>query len=186
MVKQKDGSVALRTYRELEERIRENEQAGLHARWAFGRALLAERDENGGKKLPDRRLAELANALAISRAEIKNRMQFAARYPTEEDVRGLGAVSWHEICRARLGERSTATEARLKSSPRDHDDAFRVPERLRPRLAAVTRAAHTAGRISSDNLGSGVAALLDFVEGGGRKPWTMWLGPARKRARAAA
>jgi len=47
--------------------------------------LVAEREANGGKKLPDGRLAELASALAVSRAEIKNRMQLAEEYGTEED-----------------------------------------------------------------------------------------------------
>ena len=49
-------SAALEAYRELERRIRTTDEDALRARWEFGRRLLAEREANGGNKLPDGRL----------------------------------------------------------------------------------------------------------------------------------
>src|SRR2546428_477083 len=107
---QRPAAVALEAYRELERRIRTTDEDALRARWEFGRRLLAEREANGGNKLPDGRLAELANALAVSRAEIKNRMQLAEEYDTEERLANALADlgSWHEIVRRGLGDRGAA------------------------------------------------------------------------------
>jgi hypothetical protein len=58
---------------------------GVLARWRFGRAPLAEREANGGR-LPHGRLAEIERATGVSRAEIKNRIRLAMRYPTEAEV----------------------------------------------------------------------------------------------------
>lgn len=101
---------AIGAYRELEERISGCEADAIRARWDFGRALLAEREANGGKKLPDGRLDELADALAIaSRVELKNRMQFAAEYA--DPAAALAEFgSWHAICCRGLGERARGGE----------------------------------------------------------------------------
>jgi hypothetical protein len=50
---------------------------GLRARWEFGRMLLSMRS---GKRLPNGVLEQLAEETGKSRAELKFRMQFAARY----------------------------------------------------------------------------------------------------------
>ena len=98
----------LGTYQEFEERIRATDRDGLLARWEFGRALVRERDANGGNRLPNGRLDALRNTLRIrSRRELQRRMQFAEQYPTEGRVADAFAEysTWHEIVRRGLGRR---------------------------------------------------------------------------------
>jgi len=99
------GKLESVTYEVLESRIREGDLASLLGRWEFGRKLRDERGER--ERLPKGRLAHLANELAVSAAELKNRMQFAAEHATPEDVRAAYAThgSWSEICARGLGQR---------------------------------------------------------------------------------
>ena len=102
---------ALKLYRPLEARIKKSDLEALLARWEFGRKLLEERD--GSERLPNGRLAQLANALASSRAELKNRMQFAQQYPSKARVsvafKKYG--SWSSICAEGMGDRGSSVQA---------------------------------------------------------------------------
>lgn len=80
------------------------EHDGVEARWKFGRELLKERV---GKQLPAGRMETICVATRKSKAEISNRMQFAAENPTEEEVSNILDTfgSWLGICQEGLGER---------------------------------------------------------------------------------
>ena len=121
-------------YRRLEGRIKEHDLDALLARWECGRLLIEERGDK--ERLPNGRLEELANALASSRAELKNRIQFAEQYPTEAKVRAAFKEfgSWHAICAGGMGSRSSTTgvpdllrveladPASLKRHPKNYKD----------------------------------------------------------------
>ena len=110
-------------YKPLEERVRKGDLDALRARWEFGRALLWERGDR--ERLPKGRLAHIANALAISEAELRNRMQFARERATEEDVRSAFEEygSWSAICARGMGERGTLTPL-----PPEHSQGVPVAE----------------------------------------------------------
>ena len=81
----------------IEEQIAQAEDRGLRARWEFGHQLLAERDGKG--RLPNGFMRDVAERTGASRAELTYRMQFAERFPTEDEL--LTAVnsfgSWTEV-----------------------------------------------------------------------------------------
>jgi N6-adenosine-specific RNA methylase IME4 len=81
----------------IEARIGDAEGSGLRARWEFGRELLAARGEHG--RLPNRYLTDVAERVQVSRSELKYRMQFAERYPTEDELATAVASyrSWWDI-----------------------------------------------------------------------------------------
>lgn len=159
-------------YLQLQVSIRQDDLSGLLKRWAFGRLLLAERKANGGKKLPDGRLAQLANAVSQHPSEIKNRMQFADQFPTEESVRALEGKSWHEVCRSVLGARNPRAPGRPVDPEPESDDAFDLAAPLRRRLASLAQEAIEAGRVQRyDSLADVIEALLNYVEGEGREGW---------------
>jgi hypothetical protein len=83
-------------YVELDAEIDNAEDAGIRARWQFGRTLLMERV---GKKLPKGRLDAIAAEIGKSRSEIKTPMRFASRFDTESalDNAVVQYGSWHEI-----------------------------------------------------------------------------------------
>ena len=60
----------------------------LRARWKSGKRLLTEKrkPKRGRPGIPAERMAELVKAMEVSNGEIKYRMQFAERYPTEDDL----------------------------------------------------------------------------------------------------
>lgn len=89
----------------LEERIGGSETEGLRARWEFGRELVAVRDGKG--RLPNGYLARIAEETGSSRVELTKRMQFAERFPTEEELRNAVTQfrSWHAIVRDALPAR---------------------------------------------------------------------------------
>jgi hypothetical protein len=68
----------------LEERIGGAESEGLRARWEFGRELLAARDGKG--RLPNGYLKAVCAETKSSRSELVYRMQFAERFPTEDEL----------------------------------------------------------------------------------------------------
>lgn len=95
----------------IEARIGEADGGGLRARWEFGRELVAARD--GAGRLPNGFLARVVAETGASRAELTYRMQFAERFPTEDElftaVNSYG--SWHEV-------RTKALPARADVPPR--------------------------------------------------------------------
>ncbi len=92
-------------YKQLEARIRRGDLDALLARWEFGRKLLKERGD--AKRLPNGRLEELAKNVSQSRAELKNRMQFAQQYSSKVKVEAAFKKygSWSEICVRGMGQR---------------------------------------------------------------------------------
>ena len=74
-------------------------QLATMARWEFGRRLLAERRENGGKQLPAGRMAELCELTGKGEREIRYRMQFAELCPSEVEVGNALQTfgSWREM-----------------------------------------------------------------------------------------
>lgn len=80
------ADIVLAELMEIDSRVDGAEHDGIFARWEFGRALLKERETHGGKQLPHGRLDEVCAATGKSRPEHQFRMQFAAKYPTHEEV----------------------------------------------------------------------------------------------------
>lgn len=109
----------LAAYKRLGDRIRKGDLDALLGRWQGGRMVREERGDRG--RLPNGRLEQIANALAVSPAELKNWMQFAAEYTTEDDVKAAFKEygSWSAICARGLGSRGTArgAEAPERSVP---------------------------------------------------------------------
>lgn len=69
-----------------EEQAANGFRAAMLARWQFGRALLAERDANGGKQLEKGRLAELAELTGRKKDELARRATLAEQYASEDEV----------------------------------------------------------------------------------------------------
>ncbi len=103
-------------YRAFEDRIRASDGDALRVRWEFGRALLAELGPR--ERLPNGRRDEIAKAVAIGRAEVNNRMQFAREYATEERLltplagSARGTTSWS------AGSGAGDRPGRLRAPPR--------------------------------------------------------------------
>lgn len=94
------------SYTELEAQIekgeaqaREGMEVALIARWEFGRALLVEREANGGNKLPNGRLTEVCAKVGKSRQELQNRMKLAEQCSTEAELHSAlcNYGSWYAI-----------------------------------------------------------------------------------------
>ncbi len=118
----------------LEERITASEGEGIHARWEYGRWLLAKRK---GKQLPNGLLDQLVAVTDKSRTELKYRAQFAERYPTEDEVANALATnsSWRDIVnslsrrydkRCKEEEKQLPVKSNRSPSPFDHNNG-RVP-----------------------------------------------------------
>ncbi|WP_288337886.1 MT-A70 family methyltransferase [uncultured Gordonia sp.] len=92
----------------IDRRIDENESDALRARWEFGHQMLAARD--GAGRLPNGYLAQLVERTEKSRAELKFRAQFAATYPTEEQLANALASceSWASTIRSLKKSRDAA------------------------------------------------------------------------------
>jgi hypothetical protein len=113
-------------------------QGAIRARWEFGRRVKAERDENGGKQLPNGRMAELVKLTGKSEREIRYRMQFADLHEESE----LGTLvqtfgTWDALRRSftKSGgeaepEAHTAKIERVfKSATRLADELVQIPDR---------------------------------------------------------
>ena len=90
-------SIGIARLVELDEVIDAAEHGGLIARWEFGRQMLAARD--GAGRLPNGYLAELVERTGKSMRELGYRAQFAAAYPTMEELRTAvqGFTSWTDL-----------------------------------------------------------------------------------------
>jgi hypothetical protein len=90
----------------IEERIDTAEHNGIEARWEFGRWMLSHVPE-GRVKLPTGFLDRLREATGQSRAELKNRRQFAEQFPTRAALAHALAncSSWYQIVNEVLGRR---------------------------------------------------------------------------------
>jgi len=81
----------------LDKSIDANESTALRARWEFGQEMLAARD--GAGRLPNGYLTQLVERTGKSRSELGRRVQFAAMYPTDEELsHAVGQfLSWREV-----------------------------------------------------------------------------------------
>jgi hypothetical protein len=83
----------------IDKRIDESEADALRDRWEFGKLMLAERV---GKQLPKGMQAQLVQATGKSEREIRYRMQFAEKYPSEAEVgKALPTFeSWSQVIKS--------------------------------------------------------------------------------------
>jgi hypothetical protein len=100
----------------LDKEIDQATDQGIRARWEFGRILLHERV---GKKLPNGRLAALAETTGKSESELKHRMNFAQRFPDEAALANAISQwgSWYAIVNRGLAKKTESGEAKSKSRP---------------------------------------------------------------------
>jgi hypothetical protein len=91
--------------RRLEEKIRAGDRAGIEARWAFGRRLLAKRGDQ--KKLPPGLQEAIVEQHGISRSEVLHRIKFAEKYPDRETLSNIldNQRTWFDITRNALYEK---------------------------------------------------------------------------------
>lgn len=110
----------------IDKRIDGREDENLRDRWEFGKRLLAER---AGKQLLKGRLDEIATATGKSRTELKYRMLFAERYPTENEVvNALTTLkSWHAFVNPKR-ERGQGKTPTPRPAPKRHDRHDEVAE----------------------------------------------------------
>lgn len=89
----------------IDQRIDAAEGDGLRARWEFGQQMLAARD--GAGRLPNGYLAELVERTGKSRSELGYRVQFAAQFPTEEELSNAldSFTSWREVAKSLKAEK---------------------------------------------------------------------------------
>jgi hypothetical protein len=82
-----------------EDQAADSVRESLRERWEFGKLMLAERK---GKQLPKGVLDQLVEATGRSRPELQFRMQFAERYPTEDEVSNAldTCTSWRQVIRS--------------------------------------------------------------------------------------
>lgn len=107
----------------------------IRDRWESGRFMLAKRK---GKQLPNGAMAGLVEAAGKSESELKYRIQFAERYPTEAEVANALATftSWRQVIKS------------LPKSGRPRNPVGRKPsvaEQIVPQVAAAMEAAAAAG-----------------------------------------
>ena len=116
----------------IDARVDASEADGLMARWEFGRKLLEERREHGGKQLPHGRLEQVCEATGKGQTEIRSRIQFAEEFGSLEKVTDalVTYISWHEIC-SNLGGRTKPAHVSRNSgdnewyTPREFVEAAR-------------------------------------------------------------
>jgi hypothetical protein len=100
----------------IEVRIAAAEGDGVRARWESGRELVARRV---GKQLPKGLLDQLAEATGTSARELRYRMAFAERYPTEDEV-GTAvqtSKSWTELRRGLARSKPVKRKRRATREP---------------------------------------------------------------------
>lgn len=85
-------------YQLLAQRVDRGEADAIRARWEFGQHILAERQANGGKQLPDGRLDEICAVVKKSPSLVRDWVFFAERYEDQEVSRFVETCeSWTEI-----------------------------------------------------------------------------------------
>lgn len=92
----------------IDQRIDAAEGDGLRARWEFGQQMLAARD--GAGRLPNGYLSALVERTGKSRSELGYRVQFAASFPTEEELSTAvdNCPSWTDLRKSLKAEKDAA------------------------------------------------------------------------------
>jgi hypothetical protein len=101
----------------------------LRDRWEFGQLMLAKRK---GKQLPKGMLDAMAEAIGKSRSELKYRMQFAERYPTENELaNAVGQFpSWKQVIRSLPKPPPENGSPSIKPTPAPKADRPEVEEKI--------------------------------------------------------
>lgn len=101
----------------IDRQIDENESTALRARWEFGRQMLAARD--GAGRLPNGYLAELKERTQKSHTELARRAQFAAAFPTEEELSTAveSFESWTAVVRSLKKSKDAEDNAPVTDPP---------------------------------------------------------------------
>jgi hypothetical protein len=117
-------------YIDLEALVRESDNEGIRARWVFGRELLKERI---GPQLPRGRLTEVAAAVGTNISEIGERMRFAERYPTDEELRETLTKysSWNQVRLHAIHNKSVPRAETLKPKQRKNSEGGKANHRLK-------------------------------------------------------
>jgi phage N-6-adenine-methyltransferase len=139
----------------LDKRVDGAEGEGLRARWEFGRLLLAKRV---GKQLPKGLLDDIARETGKSRQELGYRMQFAEKFPTEEEVsNAVGKFgSWHGIVNEALAGKMDvhySSETGEWETPQDLFDLLDSEFRFEIDVCADSESAKCQQYFSRDNDG---------------------------------
>lgn len=147
---------------ELDQEVDRAEDAGLVARWDFGREVLARRV---GKQLPRGLLDEIAATIGKSPREVQLRTRFAEQYPTLEQVRNAVSHfrSWHGL----VGEGLTETP-RLAPLLSSESVEWYTPKHI------IDRVILTLGTIDLDpcaDLGHNVPATTHYTAAGLDEGW---------------
>lgn len=110
--------------RKIEARITKSDESGIRARWECGRELLKKRGDK--KLLPKGLLDQVAAGLNVKRPELKARMRFAAKFPSEEQLADTVSqfVSWHRIVHEALPDKRAPK--RKARSVKQSDNVVRV------------------------------------------------------------
>lgn len=120
--------------KKYETRILAGEGDALRARWECGQRLLPIRV---GKQFPTGFLANVAKETGTSEWELRKRVKFADRYPTEDEVGDAvtNFVTWHRIVREGLAVKREKKAA--PSHPKVIGEARLTLRRWRKELASL-------------------------------------------------
>lgn len=111
--------VTITTLIRLEKTVAESEHDALHTRWLFGRELAKQRTIKRGKLVIDRHLVlQVMTQCKLGEREIKYRVQFAVKYPTD-DLR-CNAIASHPSWWA-------MTQKGLVEKPRSSTPSVKAP-----------------------------------------------------------
>lgn len=101
----------------IDQRIDANESDALRARWEFGRQMLNARD--GAGRLPNGYLAALVERTGKSRSELGYRVQFAAAFPTDDELSNAldSFTSWRDLAKSLKAERDAEDNQVAESTP---------------------------------------------------------------------
>jgi hypothetical protein len=125
---------------EIEQRVTRSNEEGLRARWEFGREVLAQRS---GRQLPRAYLAQVVERTGVNKEEIRRRMRFAERYPSEDELSHAVTEfgSWHAVVAEGLYEKKgEGKERKSKGTTKQKDKPERsIGEQFAAELERLDR-----------------------------------------------
>lgn len=120
---QQNDTTTIKKLTALDKKIDKYETTALRTRWEFGRQMLAFSDDArraGFAALPPGFKAKLCEQTGKSRTELSYRMQFAKKYPTEDDLSNAldRFSSWREVIKSFTAGRETDTWSKERTTAR--------------------------------------------------------------------